>query len=385
MKISVLIYSLDGGGAERVVAQLVSFLSENGIDVCIVMMNDTVVYEIPKSIPIYYLEKSNPKESGFLKFFKLPYLGFKYKSFLKQQKIEISVSFLSRPNYINLLSKWYGSGVRTFISERSNPTAQYSGSSFHSKINSFLIHKLFVKADGIIANSAGNGNELFNNFAIPQHLITTIHNPIDLDTIQNTLAIKDFYDTNYYNFISVGRLNEGKNHELLIRSLLQVANKKIRLYIFGDGPLQGFLLRLIVDLKLENQVFLNGFSKDIFSYLKGADAFLFGSNHEGFPNVLIEAMASELPIITTNCPSGPSEIMQVSSSEQFEKRVRTAYGILVPVGNRLEMSEAIDEIVSDKDYNSLCKKNVLIRSRDFRNDCILGQYLDYITQGNSNP
>lgn len=385
MKISVLIYSLAGGGAERVVAQLVSFLSEKGIDVCLVIMNDTVVYDIPKSIPFYYLEKSNPKESGFLKFFKLPYLGFKYKTFLKKQKIEVSVSFLSRPNYINLISKWFGSGVQTFISERSNPTAQYSGSSFHSKINSFLIQKLFVKADGIIANSAGNGNELFNNFAIPQDLITIIHNPIDLDTIQNTLAIKDFYDTNYFNFISVGRLNEGKNHELLIRSLAQVANKNIRLYIFGDGPLQNFLSHLIVDLKLENQVFLNGFLKDIFSYLKGADAFLFGSNHEGFPNVLIEAMACGLPLITTNCPSGPSEIMKVSFFEQIQKRVSTEYGILVPVGNCLEMSGAINELVTNKTYHNLCKKSVLKRSHDFRKDCILEKYLDYITKGNFNP
>lgn len=382
MKISILIYSLDGGGAERVVAQLVSFLSEKGIDVCLVMMNDTVIYAIPSTIPIYYLEKSNPKESGFFKFFKLLYLGFKYKTFLKKQKIEISVSFLSRPNYINLISKFFGSGVQTFVSERSNPTAQYSGSSLHSKINSFLIQKLFVKADGIIANSAGNGHELFNNFGIPQNLITTIHNPIDFDTIQNTLAIKDFYDKNYFNFISVGRLNEGKNHELLISSLAQVANKKIRLYIFGDGPLQNFLLHQIVDLKLENQVFLNGFSKDIFGYLKGADAFLFGSKHEGFPNVLIEAMASELPIITTNCPSGPSEIMQVCSSEQIQKRIFTEYGILVPVGNSLEMSGAISELVNNKSYCNSCKKSVLKRSYDFRRETILDQYLDYITTGN---
>jgi len=283
------------------------------------------------------------------------------------------------------MSKWFGSGVQTFVSERSNPSAQYSGSSFHSKINSFLIHKFFVKADGIIANSTGNSIELIHNFGVPESLITTIHNPIDLDTVQNTLAVKDFYDANYFNFISVGRLNEGKNHELLIRSLAKVANKRIRLYIFGNGVLQELLTRLIVDLKLENQVFLKGFSKDIFSYLKGADAFLFGSNHEGFPNVLIEAMASELPIISTDCPSGPSEIMKVFSTKKLLKRVGTEYGILVPVGNSIEMAGAIDEIVNNKDYYTLCKKNVLKRSLDFRKDYILEQYLDYITKGYFNP
>lgn len=381
MKISVLIYNLDGGGAERVVAQFVSFIQKKGIEVCLVVMNDIDLYAIPKSVPIYYLEKSNPKEFSFLKFIKLPYLGFKFKSFLKKEKIEISISFLSRPNYINLISKCLGSGVKTFVSERSNPSAQYAGNSFHSKINYFLINKLFVKADGIIANSKGNGIELIQNFGIPKNLITTIHNPIDLEAVQNTLAIKEFYDPNYFNFISVGRLDEGKNHELLIRSLVQVVNKKIRLYIFGNGPLKDFILQLIVDFELENQVFLEGFSKDIFSYLKGADAFLFGSNHEGFPNVLIEAMACELPIITTNCPSGPSEIMKFSSSNKFEKKVRTNYGILVPLGNIIEMSAAITELVDDKDYHSLCKKTVLKRSYDFRKEYILEQFLDYITKG----
>jgi len=380
MRISVLIYNLDGGGAERVVAQFVSFLYENGIDVCLVVMNDTVVYAIPKNIPIYYLEKSNPNEAGVFKFLKLPYLGFKYKSFLKKEKIDTSLSFLSRPNYINLISKWFGSGVKTFVSERSNPSAQYKGNTFHSTINSFLIKKLFVKADGIIANSTGNGIELTNNFGIPKNLITTIHNPIDLDIVKNTLAVKDFYDSNYFNFISVGRLNEGKNHELLLRSLAQVANKNIRLYIFGDGPLREYLMHLILNLKLENQVFLKGFSKDIFSFLKGADAFLFGSNHEGFPNVLIEAMAFELPIITTNCPSGPSEIMKVSASEPIQKRVCTEYGILVPIGNCIEMAEAINEMMNNTAYYNLCKKKVLTRSYDFQKEYILEQYLDYITK-----
>jgi N-acetylgalactosamine-N,N'-diacetylbacillosaminyl-diphospho-undecaprenol 4-alpha-N-acetylgalactosaminyltransferase len=346
-----------------------------------VLMSDIIVYDIPDDIKIYYLEKTNLIESGLIKLIKLPFLAYRYRSFLKRENITISLSFLNRPNYVNLLAKLLGSCVKTYVSERSNPSAQYVGKSFHCRINSFIIKKLFPKADGIIANSKGNGLELIRNFDIPEYLITTIHNPIDLDKVVNTQKMEGFYDEKYFNFITVGRLNDGKNHRLLLESIKQVQNETIRLYIFGDGELREYLQKLILELGLENQVFLQGFSKEIFTYLKGADSFLFGSNHEGFPNVLIEAMACGLPIITTNCPSGPSEIMKVFSPNQINKNIITKYGILVPVNNILEMTNAIKEMVNNSDYRNFCKKDVLIRSYDFRKEYVLEQYFEYINKG----
>ncbi|CAI2765413.1 glycosyltransferase [Flavobacterium collinsii] len=378
MKVSILIHSLAGGGAERVVSQLIGYLSEKKVDVSLVLMSEIVVYELPPNISIFYLEKTNLKESGLLKLIKLPLLAYRYKKFLKREKITVSLSFLNRPNYVNLISKILGSKVKTFISERSNPSAQYVGASLHCRINSFLIRKTFPKADGILANSSGNGLELARNFNIAKDLITTIYNPIDLDKVSKSIGIADFYDNRYFNFISVGRLNVGKNHILLLNSLKQIENKNIRLYIFGEGELKEFLQAKILELNLQDQVFLMPFSGNIFSYLKGADAFLFGSNHEGFPNVLLEAMACELPVITTDCPSGPKEIMKVSLSKSVDKNLRTDYGILVPVDNVDFMSDAVNEMVNDSKYYNLCKKNVIIRSLDFRKDYILDKYLDYI-------
>lgn len=380
MKIAVFIYSLGGGGAERVVSQLLQNLKKQNIDVILVLMNKTIVYEIPKDTVIHYLENSSPFELGVFKFLKLPLLAFRYHTFLRNENITVSLSFLTRPNYINSLANFYNTKRKVILSERSNPSIQYGGTSFHSLINSFLIKKLFSKSNGIIANSEGNRKELIHNFGIHNDKIITIHNPIDLDNISNYIPIRDFYDTNYFNFISVGRLTKGKNQELLIRAFNKLKNKKIRLYIFGDGELDSYLKNKIVQLNLESQVFLKGFSTDIFSYLKGADAFLFGSNHEGFPNVLLEAMACELPIITTDCPSGPKEIMKVSLSNSVNKNLRTAYGILVPLNNVDFMADALNEMVSDSNYYDLCKKNVIIRSLDFRKEFILKQYYDFISK-----
>lgn len=378
MKIAILIYSLGGGGAERVVSQFLQYLKEQNIEVKLVLMNRTIVYEIPKEVSIHYLENSNPSELGIFKFLKLPYLAFRYYKFLRDEKMTVSLSFLTRPNYINILANSFNLKRKVILSERSNPSVQYGETSFHSVINTILIKKMFAKSNGIIANSEGNRQELIYNFGIPEDKIITIHNPIDIDKISKSNPIKNFYDPNYFNFISVGRLNEGKNQQLLLRALHEVKNKKIRLYIFGEGELDSFLKKYIIQLNLENQVFLKGFSTDIFSYLKGADAFLFGSNHEGFPNVLIEAMACELPIVTTNCPSGPSEIMEAYKMKQSVKNIFTQYGILVPVNEKNLMIDAIKELVDNKDYYDICKEKVKIRAYDFRKEFILKQYDDFI-------
>jgi N-acetylgalactosamine-N,N'-diacetylbacillosaminyl-diphospho-undecaprenol 4-alpha-N-acetylgalactosaminyltransferase len=374
MKIAVLIYSLAGGGAERVVSQLLNYINSEENEVHLVLMKKVIVYEVPKNISIHYLENSNPEESGIFKILKLPFLALRYRKILNKHDITVSLSFLTRPNYINSLANFFSKKRKIILSERSNPTAQYHGKSFHSIINRFLISKLFPFSDIIISNSEGNRKELIECFKVPEKKIITIHNPIDLKKVEEAPVCDGFYNNDYFNFISVGRLNEGKNHELLIRSLATIQNKNIRLYIFGEGNLKSFLSNLILELKLENQVFLNGFSTEIFSYLKGADAFLFGSKHEGFPNVLIEAMACELPIVSTNCNSGPNEIMEVYDVKEIQENIITGYGILVPLNNKSLMAKAIIELVDNKQYYDSCKKKVISRAFDFRKESILKQY-----------
>lgn len=375
MKIAVFIYSLGGGGAERVVSQLIPYLENNGFDVYLVLMNNTCVYPFETKNKPFFLENSKTTESNVLKFLKIPFLAYKYHIFLKKNKINKSFSFLTRPGFISVLTKWFNKKRTIIISERSNSSLQYGNHNLQSWINNFLIKELYPKADLIIANSNGNAQDLITNYNVPRYKITTIYNPISLEAIFAIEPKKDFFDTNYFNLVSVGRLDNGKNYQLLIKSLEFFKLQKLRLYIFGDGILKTELEKTIQDLKLENRVFLMGFESNPYKYLKAADLFVFSSNHEGFPNVILEAMACELPIVSTNCPSGPNEIFKVNTDYDFSDNVVTDYGILVPRNNIKKMVEAINHLMQNKKYYQNCKTQVVKRVADFEVNKILEKFV----------
>ncbi len=377
MKLGILIYSLSGGGAERVVSYLASYCVENNIKLVLILMNDTIQYKIPNDIEIYYIEKSISNESGYKKALKIPILAFKYSKLVKKLNITHSLAFLTRPSFINILaSKITSYDFKVITNERAFPSLQYSYKNLQSIFNKSLIKLLYKKSDLVISNSFGNASDLMSNFGVPSKKMKVIHNPINLEYIKNIIPNSTFFQHNKFNIMTLGRLDEGKNHEMLINSIHKLNNHLVRLYIFGVGELQGLLENLIEKLNLQKQVFLMGFDPNPYPYLKAADLFIFGSNHEGFPNVLLEAMACGLPILSTNCQSGPSEIMKLDSLKN--DLMITDYGILVPIKNADLMAKGINYFLNDKFYLNNCKINSEIRIKDFELNQILNEYMNLI-------
>ena len=243
-----------------------------------------------------------------------------------------------------------------------------------------MIKLLYKKSDIVISNSQGNANDLIDNFGIPRHKMKVINNPIDLEKIARIDPLNDFFDKQKFNIVTLGRLDIGKNHAMLIRTLGQLKNTELRLYIFGVGNMKTELESLIEKLNLTDQVILMGFDPNPYKYLKAADLFVFSSNHEGFPNVLLEAMSCGLSILTTNCQSGPSEIMELKTVEN--DIMKTDYGILVPIKNAELMAKGINYFVSNKGFLNNCKVRVLKRAEDFRKNKILKEYIDVISSTN---
>ena len=372
MIIGIFIYSMAGGGAERVVSYLLPYLKEKGYNVHLILMNSTISYEIPNNIPVHYLEKSRGNENGIFKFLKLPFLAYKYAKLSKQIGLTHSFSLLSRPNYVNVLMTYFNrKPPKIIVSERNYASMIYGYGDIQSKINNFLIKRLYPKADLVIGNSKANVKDLIENYGIIGALTEVIENPIDLEKIRAVSPLPNFFDDTRFNMISVGRFEPVKNQELLIKALAAVPNAQ--LYLLGKGMLGEKLKKLVEVENLSDRVHFLGFDPNPYKYLKSADLFVFGSNHEGFPNVLLEAMCCGLPILTTNCKSGPDEIMELQVPST-DKIMKTPYGILTPVGDVGLMKEAMEYFIKNPEYLQACKPNVLQRIKAFEKEGILKAY-----------
>lgn len=362
-KISIFIYSMAGGGAERVVSNLLTTLKEH-YELHLILMNDRIFYKIPDEVKIHYIEKSAPFESGILKFLKLPFLALKYKKLCKELGIDLHFVWMNRPCYVAGLARVFGDDTPLIINECSTPSVLYSNNSLKSKISKYLLKWLYPKADFIYPNSVGNLIDLKENFNIDESKMAVLYNAIDLDEIKKLSTEKIDYEAGSF-FLSVGRLDSGKNHALIIKAFSKLKNNDKKLLILGDGILRDELQNLINSLNLSDRVKLLGFDNNPYKYMSKCYAFVFASLFEGFSNVLIEALACERLVITSDHKSGAKEL--IGDDE---------YGILTPVNDELSLINAMQKALDCPDYVKFYEKKAKIRADKFDKFKITNQLLD---------
>ena len=359
-QIVFLINSLDGGGAERVASTLLNHFS-NDYECHLILMENIISFNLDKRINIIHLSE-NLNHIGIIKFLRLPIIAFKLHNIIKKNKFKQVVSFLHRANFINVIAKLF-SRHRVVISERIAPSSIYSGNSMTSLAGKFLIKTLYKRADLIISASKAIKIDLKNNFNtnIDNQVI---YNPYDYKKInllsKQVISIAIEKDKS---IITVGGLSKRKNHKMLINAFSKINDKAYKLYILGKGNERIMLERLIKQLNIENRVIFLGFDKNPYKYLSKCGIFISSSNGEGFPNVLVEAMACGCSVISTDCLSGPREILAPSSSlenllkGQIEK---AEYGILTPINDEINLIDAINEYSQNADlryfYSNKSKK-----------------------------
>ena len=198
-----------------------------------------------------------------------------------------------------------------------------------------LIPYIYPKADAIVASSQGMQHDLTANFRIPPHKIRRIPNPLPLAwTRQHAQAPVQhpwFAAGQPPVVLSVGRLERAKDFATLIRAFAKVrAQREARLLILGEGSMRTQLESLASELCLSACIELPGFDLNPFRYMARAKVFAMSSIYEGFPNVLVQALACGCPVVSTDCPSGPREILDGGR-----------YGALVPVGDVDALAVAI--------------------------------------------
>lgn len=367
MEIKFLIGNLSDGGAERVVSDLSSLLADK--HKCTVLLfgkNSKITYQTRAEIQkIDSINEKNPI-SKILTFF---YRVAKVRK--AKEKSDVFISFLEYSNLINCLS---GYKKKTVISVRNHMSNKHN-KGFKSFIWRSTIRFFYNSANSIVCVSNEIKYDLIKNYKINEKKVKVIYNQLYQDRI-NTRLLDDF--SSFDNFsrpiiLTVGRLSKQKSQVDLIKAF-SIVNKKMprsTLIILGDGPLKKQLISLISELKLEDKVKLMGFVDNPYIYMKNADLFVLSSIYEGFPNVIIEAMYCGLPIVSTDCPSGPDEILSESNH-------KSKYGILVPLKNGAVCSQILaDSILSILQSNQLLeefKTKSLLRALEYSNTHIIEKW-----------
>ncbi|MBS1773711.1 MAG: glycosyltransferase [Bacteroidetes bacterium] len=355
---------LGKGGAERSISLLSYYLEKQGYNVILCILSGTDREKFYKTCEkVLFVDP--PANSGLIGKIKAwQYRIRQIKKIKKENKIDVSISFLEGPDYVNVLTK---GKEKVVLSIR--------GSKVHDKViagamgevrKRLLIPRLYKKADEIVCVTNVLAKELHEHFAIPARKLITIYNFYEVDEIKR-LANEALSKDEELLFskpviITSGRLHVAKEQDKLIRILKLVKTKTdARLIILGDGDLKDNFISLCEELGLkwndwketgytDADVYFMGFQSNAFKYYQHSKLFALSSSWEGFPNVVAEALICNIPVVSTDCYTGPREILNVSglSDHPTEKLVRTAAGSLLPMLNVVDNNRFqtwADEIV----------------------------------------
>ena len=377
--IAILIPKLAGGGAERVASNLSIYLDEEKFNKYVIVYdsNEQTYDYGGKLIDLNAKAINNP----IGKIYNLFKRVMKMRKFKKENNIDVTISLLSGPNLVNILSKKDDKvfvSVRNFISK--------SAKGFYGNIYKFSINNLYNKADKVISVSKAIADDLIKNYNIEKNKIKVIYNPYDINKIQKLSQekINDEYKEIFEKptIINMGRLSEQKGQWHLLRAFKKVETeiKDAQLVILGKGELEKYLKKLANDLELSERVHFLGFQNNPFKYIANSDLYVFPSLFEGFPNALVEAMACKISVLSADCKSGPREILAPDTN--INKKINdikyAKYGVLFPVlnnrklfnldrmtKNEEKLSKIIRKFMEDKDLRRKYGELAYSRVEDF--------------------
>ena len=330
--IAFLVPSMQGGGAERVIKNLVVDFHARGFDVDLLLVHKEGPYleSVPDGVRVFRL-------GGHRILASLPFLI----GYLRRSEPDCLLATITETNIIAVWAKTLARvPTRVVLRVANTPSKSLSRwDGIENVVVSSLIRFWYPRADHLVTVSTGVKKDLIETFGLDGRSITPIPNPKDISAIREMATrplAAECIRTADPIVLAAGRLVEQKDYPTLIRAFARLRKtQSARLVILGDGPQRSELESLVRALELGEDVRLAGFVDNPFAYMAAADVFVLSSRWEGSPNVLVEAMACGTPVVATDCPSGPAEILD-------EGR----YGTLVPVGNvdalRDEMITALD-------------------------------------------
>lgn len=267
------------------------------------------------------------------------------------------LSALTHVNIATCIARhFYFRNIPTFVSERNQISEKLrTAKGFREKVTFALVPMIYRHADGVIAVSDGVARDVQTVANLAGNKVHYVHNPVfDESILSRALEASPhpwLDDETVRVIIAVGRLHQQKDFKVLMQAFIEYRKRnKARLIIFGEGPERAVLEEIARTSGFEQDISLPGFCHNPFAAMSRADLFVLSSRWEGFPNVLVEAMSCGCPVVATNCPSGPSEILD-------EGR----YGPLVEIGDISGMADAIFRAIGSEE----ARKVVRLRAAKF--------------------
>lgn len=356
--VAIFISSMQGGGAERIMCNLANAFTKRGISTDLVLARTQGPYlaEVSEKVRIIGLDVSRP-------IFAL----WPLTQYLRREQPQAMLSALDHSNLIAVAARRFSRvPIRHVVSQRLDSSIRpHLRREPLEILNYWLLGPGYRRADAVIAVSGGVARSLEESHSVPRELIHVVYNSVEvpLEHPREELPHPWLAPGGPPVVLGAGRLTRQKGFDTLIAAFHLVRNDRpARLVILGTGEDQRPLETLASELGVHSDVDFPGFVSDPWTWMRRSDVFVLSSRWEGLPGVLLQAMACGTRVVSTDCPSGPSEILE-----------NGRWGRLTPVDDATSLAEAILDTLDDPDPPPVAN-----RAADFSPDDMVDQYLDVL-------
>lgn len=336
-RIALFINSLQKGGSERVMVNLAEYFHSQNCDVILVTQYQREnEYALSPNIRRIFSEPKPEELTGS----RIQNFCMRFRSLRdiwKNYKPDIILSFLGKNNLMAIATAAF-LPAKVAVSVRGEPTMEYEG-----RLMRFLAKRMFRFADGVILQTE-RAKAFFPKTVQRKSVI--LKNPLNPMFLTQKQALQR---DNV--IVAAGRLDENKNHAMLIHAFAKIAGEypEMKLVIYGEGELRESLMQLVAEKELTERIMLPGSIDNVAEKIGSAKIFALTSNTEGMPNSIIEAMVLGTPVISTDCPcGGPATLIEDGKN-----------GLLVPVGDAYALADALRKLLSDEELARKISENAL--------------------------
>lgn len=363
-RIAFVINSLGPGGAERVLEQVMRMAPSSAWDCHLILLDAEKEWRTPPDfVTIHRLDSRRSLRAG---------IGL-LKSALAAIAPQLVVSFLVRANVASVIACRL-LGIPCIISERSQLSTHLENehSGLRLRAAKLAPRLTYPRATHVISVSDGVRTDLIRKFGVRPGRVATIYNPYDLSRIRQAAVQAPEYPLPERFLVSAGRLVKRKGFDDLLMAYAQ-ARSDLPLCILGDGEERQALTHRAAAMGLADRVHFLGYALNPFAIVARAEMFVSPSHCEGFPNALAEAMALGIPVVSTDCPSGPAELLDGVETVGINGVHNGKYGLLTPVSRPDLLAKAIDMMngqATRQHYAAAARA----RMQDFTIEAISDQY-----------